>query len=76
MKVVDWDVGDTAAGTAAFVVLVVNAAAADQEVEDNAETAAFVVFAAVEEIGIASVVIDIFLLRAQYPIFERDLVTV
>lgn len=53
MKVVDWDVGDTAAGTAAFVVLVVNAAAADQEVEDNAGTAAFVVFAAVEEIGIA-----------------------
>ena len=61
VKVVDWDVEDTAAGTAAFVVLVVNAAA-DQEVEDNAGTAAFVVFAAVEEIGIASVVIDIFLL--------------
>ena len=51
VKVVDWDVEDTAAGTAAFVVLVVNAAA-DQEVEDNAGTA-FVVFAAVEEIGIA-----------------------
>ena len=68
VKVVDWDVEDTAAGTAAFVVLVVNAAA-DQEVEDNAGTAAFVVFAAVEEIGIASVVIDIFLLRAQYPVY-------
>ena len=50
VEVVYWDVEDTAAGTAAFVV-----------------------FAAVEEIGIAS---DIFLLRAQYPIFERDLVTV
>ena len=67
VKVVDWDVEDTAAGTAAFVVLVVNAAA-DQEVE-YAGTAAFVVFAAVEEIGIASVVIDIFLLRAQYPVY-------
>ena len=61
VKVVDWDIEGTAAGTAEFVVLVVNAAA-DQEVEEYAGTAAFVVFAAVEEIGIASVVIDIFLL--------------
>ena len=62
VKVVDWDVEDTAAGTAAFVVLVVNAAAADQEVGDNAGTAAFVVFAAVdEEIGIASVLMIVLL---------------
>ena len=65
VKVVDWDVEDTAAGTAAFVVLVVNAAAADQEVGDNAGTAAFVVFAAVEEIGIASVLM-IMIVLLQY----------